>query len=112
LVFQIYVEEGMVLEADGLAAHQPVRGVVLAECAELIVDEHPDCAAGWLLMAAYSAAARTCRAGYTDAVRLLMRVRELSIATGQSAGFSRALEAFRDHNTRRKLLLAFLDEML
>ncbi len=110
--FQLYVEEGMILEADGLAAHQPIRASVLSDCAELLSEEHPDCAAGWFLMAAYSAASRACRASYVEATRFLTRVRDLSAATNQSGGFLRALKAFREHNKRRRLLLKLLDEQL
>jgi hypothetical protein len=111
LCFQLYVEEGMTLEADGLAAHQPIRARVLSDCAELIAEEHPDCAAGWLLIAAYAAAARTCRDGYVEATQHMLRVRELSIATDQTEGFVRALRAFRDHNKRRRLLLSLLNDL-
>lgn len=110
LCFQLYVEEGLILEADGLAAHQPIGASTLAACAESIADEHPGYAAGWMLTAAYATSSLGRRSAYKKAVEFLLRVQELSLESNQPDGFLRALATFREHNRRRRSLIDLVNE--
>ncbi|MEZ6197900.1 MAG: hypothetical protein R3F20_19595 [Planctomycetota bacterium] len=109
LVFELYLVEGYILEADGLATTHPIDAHTLATAAESVMDRHPDRAAGWLLMAAHRLVKRPHATHYEVAADWLDSVRDAAEATGQSEAFGRAIGAFRDLYRRRPALLRALD---
>lgn len=111
LVFQLYVDEGEITEADGLVVVQPVDADVLADGAERIASEHASKAAGWLLFAAHHRMKRKQSAAYTQVLRDLARVRELAESEGQLAAFHKALTKFRARYASRRAFLKRLDAL-
>lgn len=111
LAFELYLQEGMITEADGVVVTQPVDPHLLADCADSILDMHTEQAAGWLIVAAYHLMKRAPRvAHYRQAARWLETVKRASLAVGQTESFDRALERFKDRYRRRPALLRILDE--
>jgi hypothetical protein len=109
LLFELYLFEGLVLEADGLVATRPIDAHTLATAAERVMDDHPDRAAGWLLMAAHRLVKEPRAPHYEQAADWLDVVRDAAKLTGQGESFDRALTAFRDLYRRRPALLRVLD---
>lgn len=110
LVFNLMIDEGLILEADSLVVTQPVAPNVLAAGADRIMDEHTDRAAGWLLVAAHRLMKSARPAAYRKAATWLTTVQRASDATGQTEAFVRVLEDFKKQYGRRKALMRTLDE--
>ena len=110
MLFSLYVEEGELLEADGLAVTQPVDAAELCRGAELIAEERPDMAAGWLLTAAHRRAAMRRSSIYPQVVKDLLRVAELAAVEGQEASFASALKRFRARFARKTKLMELMDQ--
>ncbi|MCA9320004.1 MAG: hypothetical protein KDB53_04680, partial [Planctomycetes bacterium] len=110
-LFELYLACGDILEADGLVVTQAISPRLLAEAADQVIEEHPQEAAGWLIVAAHrlmkSAAKRSY---YQTAAGWLSTVRRVSAATGQDEAFGRALASFRDRYRRRTALMTVLEE--
>ena len=111
LALRLYLGESMIVEADGLVVTKSVDAYVLAECADQIIEEHTDRAAGWLLLSAHHIMKRAREPQYRQAGTWLLSVRRASEATGQIPAFDRVLSDFRERYRRRRLLLRVLDEM-
>jgi len=112
LVFELYLEEDEVIEADGLVVVQPVEPDVLVAGAERVADEHPSKAAGWILFAAHHRMANRGASTYEQVVGHLMRVRELADQSGQRPAFDKALAKFRSRYARRRAFIKRLDDAL
>jgi uncharacterized Zn finger protein len=111
LVFELYLDEGLIVDADGLAVTQPVDATVLARGASRIEAEHPDRAAGWLLIAAHREVGSGSKQGYVRAREHLLRVKSLSKATGQAEAFEREVGRFRERYLKRRALIALLKDL-
>lgn len=109
LLFQLYLEEGEIAEADGLVVTQPVDPDVLARGASLVSDDHPAIAAGWLLFAAHHRTSKKKPSLYPRVVEDLEKVRALAILSDQMVAFERALLRFRSRYSRRTRLMKLLD---
>jgi hypothetical protein len=110
LVFQLYVAEGEITEADGLVVVQPVVPDVLVAGAARIQEKHPAIAAGWFLFAAHHRMATRRPSTYPAVVRDLTAVRDLSRESDQLPSYHRALQRFRQRYALRTRLIALLDE--
>ena len=110
LVFQLYLEEGEVIEADGLVVVQSVEPDRLVEGALGIAPDRPAMAAGWLLLAAHHRMARKTTSVYKQVVRDLTMVKGLAESGNARAQFERSLARFRARYARRRKFLALLDE--
>lgn len=110
LVFQLYLEEGDLTEADGLVVVQAVDPDVLVEGALRAAPDRPAMAAGWLLFAAHHRMARKTTSVYPQVIRDLVMVKELSETANERAQFDRALARFRARYARRKKFLTLLDQ--
>ncbi|MFT7620321.1 MAG: hypothetical protein ACI97A_003978 [Planctomycetota bacterium] len=110
LAFQLYLHEGLMLEADALVVTRPLDPYLLAQAADLLLDSDTLKAAGWLVVAAHHLMKKARIAQYRLAADWLGTVRTVSEAIGQSAAFQRTLEAFKDRYRRRTSLLRILDE--
>ena len=109
LVFDLYLEEGDVIEADGLVVVQAVEPDRLVEGAMGVALDHPAMAAGWLLIAAHHRMARRTTSVYPRVVRDLAMVRDLAGSARERTQFERSLARFRARYARRKKFLALLD---
>lgn len=110
LAFQLYLSEGLMLEADALVVTRPLDPYLLAQAADLLLDTDTLKAAGWLVVAAHHLMKKARLAQYRLAAEWLGTVRNVSEAIGQSAAFQRTLVAFKDRYRRRTSLLRILDE--
>ncbi len=110
LAFQLYLHEGLTLEADALVVTRPLDPYILAQAADLLIDTDTLKAAGWLVVAAHHLMKKARLPQYRLAAEWLETVRTVSEAIGQSAAFRRTLDAFKDRYRRRTALLRILDE--
>lgn len=108
LLFEIYIEEGDVLEADGLAFTQEVDPRTLQDCAGAVTATHPETAAGWLLLAAYRWVAGASPEGGERAVDVLSLAHRLCEAQGQGDAFRDALHGFRASHRHDGRLMTLL----
>jgi hypothetical protein len=106
LTFQLYWDEGLVLDADGLVVTQPVDPDVLARAANALATSDPTVAAGWLLVAAYRLADSHPRSRWPDVVSHLLAVREL--ASRGAGGFDRVMRTFRFRHEHAPELLSLV----
>lgn len=110
LVFELYLAEGSVVEADGVAVTQPVAAAHLAAAAASLAAAEPDRAAGWFLIAAHRRAGDRGARAARDVRSWLAEVGRLAALTGQTDAFARELERFRErHRSRRALLRSIAD---
>ncbi|MEE9393578.1 MAG: hypothetical protein V3W41_13840 [Planctomycetota bacterium] len=110
LVFQLYLEEDMVTDADGVVVTQPVDPHVLAAASQRVMATHPDRAAGWLLIASHSLLREPRLEHYRQAAIWLDAVRRASAQNGQLASFTRSLDAIRDRYRGRPRFMRILEE--
>ena len=110
VLFSLYLEEGELLEADGLVVTQPVDAETLEQGASLIGEIRPDMAAGWLLSAAHRRAGQRRATHYQKVVRNLLQVRDLADSHSQVESLSRAINKFRTRYARRTRLIELMDE--
>ncbi len=110
ILLRIYLDEGDILEADGLVTTQTMDPRFLAESAYEIMESHPANAAGWLFIAAHGMAKVARRSNYLKAVEYLETVRDLSDLAHDEESFAEAMIAFRELYGRRRLLMQLLDE--
>ena len=109
LVFQLYLGEGRITDADGLVVTQPIDALILAEAAHAFLESHPSLAGGWLLVAAHRILEGARREHYETAAEWLGTVRRLAEVCDQRESFDRALEGFRSAYRRRPALLRTLE---
>ncbi len=110
IAFQLYLSEGLLLEADALVVTKPLDPYVLAQAADLLLDVDTLKAAGWLVVAAHHLMKKARLPQYRLAAEWLATVRTVSEAIGQGAAFERTLDAFKDRYRRRTALLRILGE--
>ncbi len=110
LAFQLYLEEGMIFEADALVVTRPIDPYLLAQAADLLIDSDTLKAAGWLVVAAHHLMKKARLPQYRLAAEWLGTVQSASEAIGQTAAFQRTLDAFKDRYRRRTALLRVLGE--
>ncbi len=110
LCFRLYLEEGMLLEADALVVTRPIDPHLLAAAADEFIDMEPLKASGWLVIAAHRLTSRARVSAYRQAAEWLNRVRLASQALGQDHAFERTLHAFKERYSRRSALLRVLGE--
>lgn len=110
LCFRLYLEEGMVLEADALVVTRPIDPHLLAAAADELIDHEPLKASGWLVVAAHHLTRRAKVSAYRQAAEWLNTVRLASRALGQDRAFERTLDAFKERYRRRSALLRVLGE--
>jgi hypothetical protein len=110
LVFRLYWEEGMLLDADGLVVTQPVDPDFLADAAMKLASHSPVVAAGWLLVAAYRLADSYPRARWPDVIQHLVLVRDLTARGAPERGFDRVLRTFRFRHAHSPDLLSRLSQ--
>lgn len=108
LVFELYLEQDRLLDADGMATTQRVSAETLAAGADRILPSHPAMAAGWLLVAAHRLADAAEPERRAAAVPLLVRVRDLSAETGRTEDFRRALGRLKSRHADRPAFLKLL----
>ncbi|HYC76692.1 MAG TPA: hypothetical protein VEI02_03590 [Planctomycetota bacterium] len=108
LVFTLYLDEGLIADADGMAATQRVSSEALTAGAERVVDARPQLAAGWLLVAAMRAADAPQPVRREGAVPLLLRARDLAAEVGRAEDFRRALAILRSRHAGRPAFLRAL----
>ena len=109
LCFMLYIDQEMVVEADGLAVNRKVDANVLAKGALEVIDVHPSRAAGWLLIAARRLIAKSRVPGYEQATEWLQMVRRAADVTGQQDAFERTMRELRVDYRRRRALIAIFD---
>ena len=109
-VLQQRILSGNISEADGLVVTQPINAKVLAGLSLDLLDEHPEKAAGWLIIAAHRHVRTARRTNYEKAASWLATVKLVSDQIGQSESFQRAMAMFRDTYARRSALLKVLDD--
>ncbi|MAG58601.1 MAG: hypothetical protein CMJ83_20115 [Planctomycetes bacterium] len=109
LLFRLYIEEGDLMEADGLVVVQPIDADVLVEGAHAVMEWNPSMAAGWMLFAAHHRVATRRASAYPKIVRDLLLVRELADSGDQRPAFRKALTKFRSRYARRRKLIEALD---
>lgn len=111
LVFKLYWDEGLVIDADGLVVTQAVDPDVLAGAAMELKDRQPIVAAGWLLVSACRLADSFPRSRWPDVVRHLVLVRDLSRERDGEDEFHRVLRSFRFRHAESPELLSRLAEV-
>jgi hypothetical protein len=110
LVFKLYWNEGLFVDADGLVVTQPVDPDLLATAAGKLKEHDPIVAAGWLLIAACRLADSFPRSRWGDVVRHLVAVRDLT-GGARRAEFDRVLRTFRFRHAQSPDLLHRLSEV-
>lgn len=108
LVFELYLDEDRLLDADGMATTQRIPAETLVAAADRILATRPTVAAGWLLIAAHRLADAAEPARRAAAPALLVRVRELAAETGRTEDFRRALAGIRSRHADRPAFLRAL----
>jgi hypothetical protein len=108
LVFGLYLDEGRLLDADGMAATRRLAAETLTDGAERVLDAAPGIAAGWLLIAALRTADDPDQKQRQKAPERLLRVRDLCAEIGRSEDFRRALRLLRSRHADRPRFLALL----
>lgn len=108
LLFSLWLEEGNVLEADGLAVTQPVDAEVLTHAASRLAADHAAIAAGWHLLAAHRRASQNRPLLYPLIVENLRAVRDLSLRSGQEESYRQALERFCSRYATRSRLITLI----
>ena len=110
LVFQLYLDEGEWMEADGLVVVQPVEPRVLIEGALRVAADRPAMASGWALLAAHHRMATRTSSVYPRVIKDLELVRDLAVSADERGQFERAVARFRTRYARRKKFIALLAE--
>jgi hypothetical protein len=109
ITFKLYLEEGQILEADGMVVNRFMDPLVLAQAADKILDRHPDRAAGWLLVASYNLIrVEASDSAYRRAAGWLATVRQAATVSQQAEGFVRAIEEFKAHHGKKRGLMKTL----
>jgi hypothetical protein len=111
LVFKLYWNEGLLLDADGLVVTQPVDPDVLAHAAMKLKEHEPIVAAGWLLISACRLADSFPRSRWPDVVEHLVLVRDLTAESDRDGEFDRVLRTFRFRHAQCPDLLNRLNEV-
>ena len=109
LLFEIYLEDGDVLDADGLAVVQQVEVDALLKGAASVGESHPQQAAGWMLLAAYRRARAPRGSGYAEAVRILTKMKALCTKADQMDAYRSAMDDFIAAHLESKALLKRLE---
>jgi hypothetical protein len=111
LVFKLYWDEGLFLDADGLVVTQPVDPDVLARAAMKLREHDPIVSAGWLLIAACRLADSFPKSRWPDVVGHLVVVRDLTASSDREGEFQRVLRTFRFRHAQSPDLLSRLSEV-
>jgi hypothetical protein len=111
LVFKLYWNEGLLVDADGLVVTQPVDPDLLARAAMKLKEHDPGVAAGWLLIAACRLADWFPRSRWPDVVEHLVAVRDLTSKNDREGEFHRVLRSFRFRHAQSPDLLDRLSEV-
>ncbi|MEY2742515.1 MAG: hypothetical protein RIS21_883 [Planctomycetota bacterium] len=106
LLFTLYLDEGLLVEADGVVFTQAVDADALVAAAERLGVEHPTLTAGWLLTAAYRVSDAVADARIAEVVVWLREARNRS----GDGPFERALRGFRGRFAENPEILGPLDE--
>ena len=112
LVFELLLEADDVLEADGLAATQPVRGAVLEAAADRFTAVRIDLRAGWLTLAAHRRADQEPVADENAVVRNLQKVHQMAVESGATQVAVVVLRRFCARYSHRKRLCDRLRQLL
>jgi hypothetical protein len=110
LVFKLYWDEGLLVDADGLVVTQPVDPDLLAGAAIKLAAHSPVIAAGWLLVAAYRLADSHAKSRWSDVIQHLVLARDLTARGDPDGGFDRVLRTFRFRHAHSPELLDRLSE--
>jgi hypothetical protein len=110
LVFKLYWNEGLFVDADGLVVTQTVDPDLLAQSAIKLAAHSPLVAAGWLLVAAYRLADTHPKSRWSDVVQHLVLARDLTARGETEVGFDRVLRTFRFRHAHSPDLLLRLSQ--
>jgi hypothetical protein len=109
LAFKLYIDEGLLSEADGMVTHRFLDPFLLARASDGFADTNPGLSAGWALVACYNLMRlANDEASYRQTAEWLVAVRTRAGSCGQTESFERAIEDFKSRFSRRTRLIRTL----